>query len=145
VKNKIDQFQNALNVDRLIQLYLYLFLAILLYQVFFYYTFYPFIIFKKYYQFSFLTKKFPLIIGLIYLMIFHVAEKKQWWITIPITVMFMVIAIDDAASGKFNLLYNGYLSGKTAWMTFFMFVSPLLMVLATAYVGISVWWQKDYD
>jgi len=78
-------------------------------------------------------------------MIFHVADKKQWWITIPIAVMFMIIAIDDAASGKFNLLYNGYLSGKAAWMTFFMFISPLLMFVATAYIGISVWWQKDYD
>ena len=98
---------------------------------------------NKHYQLSLLTKKLPLIIGLIYLMIFHVAEKKQWWITIPIAVMFMVISIDDTASGKFNLLYNGYLSGKTAWMTFFMFVSPLLMFVATTYVGISVWWQKD--
>ena len=142
---KFDEFQNSLNLDKLIQLYLYIFLLFLGYQFFYYYTFYPSIIFNKSFQLSLLTKKLPLVIGLIYLMIFHVLEKKQWWITILIAVTFITISIDDVASGKFNFLLNGLLTGKAAWMTFFMFVNPLLMVVASAYVGISVWWQKDYD
>jgi len=142
---KFDEFQNSLNLDKLIQLYLYIFLLFLGYQFFYYYTFYPSIIFNKLFQLSLLTKKLPLVIGLIYLMIFHVLEKKQWWITIPIAVTFITISIDDVASGKFNYLYFGYLTGKTAWLTFLMFICPLFMFTATAYVGVSVWWQKDYD
>jgi hypothetical protein len=144
--NKIfADFPNSIDLDKLSKYYCYFFLCIIFYQLFYYYTFYPSIIFNKVYQLNLLTKKLPLVIGLIYLMIFHVGERKQWVITIFISIFFLTYTIDDIVTKKPNFLFSGLLSGKTAYMTALLFVCPILMALATAFVGMCVWRQKDYD
>ena len=141
----IADFPNSIDLDKLSKYYCYFFLCIIFYQLFYYYTFYPSIIFSKVYQLNLLTKKLPLVIGVIYLAIFHVVGRKQWWITIPISLLFLAFILDAIVTGKMNYLFAGKLSGKTALMTSVMFMCPILMSLATSFLGMCVWRQKDYD
>ena len=125
------------DLEKLASVYCYFFLSILLYQLFYYYYFYSSLLANQFFQLGLLTKKLPLVIGVIYLAIFHVVGRKQWWITIPISLLFLAYALDDVITGK--------LSGKTALMTCLMFMCPIMMSLATAFLGMCVWRQKDYD
>ena len=133
------------DLEKLASVYCYFFLSILLYQLFYYYYFYSSLLANQFFQLGLLTKKLPLVIGVIYLAIFHVVGRKQWWITIPISLLFLAYALDDVITGKMNYLFSGRLSGKTAVMTSLMFVCPIMMSLATAFLGMCVWRQKDYD
>ena len=142
---KINKLQASINLDKAINNYCYFFLSLLLYQLFYYYYFYPSLLANQFFQLGLLTKKLPLVIGVIYLAIFHVVGKKQWWITIPISLLFLTFTLDAIVTGKMNYLFAGKLSGKTALMTSLMFMCPILMSLATAFLGMCVWRQKDYD
>ena len=133
------------DLEKLVNVYCYFFLSLLLYQLFFYYHFYPSLLANQFFQLGLLTKKLPLVIGVIYLAIFHIGGRKQWWITIPISLLFLAYALDAIVTGKMNYLFAGKLSGKTALMTAVMFMCPILMSLATAFLGMCVWRQKDYD
>ena len=142
---KISNFQHSLNLDKAVNFYCYFFLIILLYQLFYYQYFYPSLLANPSFQLGLLTKKLPLVIGLIYIAIFHVGGRKQWWISIPISLLFLAYTLDDAITGKMNYLFSGRLTGKTAVMTSLMFMCPILMSLATAFLGMCVLRQKDYD
>lgn len=133
------------DLEKLVNVYCYFFLSVLLYQLFYYYYFYPSLLANQFFQLGLLTKKLPLVVGVIYLAIFHIGERKQWWITILISLLFLAFALDAILTGKMNYLFTGKLSGKTALMTSLMFMCPILMSLATAFLGVCVWRQKDYD
>lgn len=127
------------DLEKLANIYCYFFLTVLFYQVFYFYYFYPSLFANHFFQLDLLTKKLPLVIGLIYLIIFHVVDRKQWWISIPISLIFLSYALDSLITGKMNYLFSGKLSGKTALMTGVMFVCPISMSLATAFLGKCVW------
>ena len=142
---RIGSYLYDSDLEKLVNFYCYFFLSILFYQLFYYHHFYPSLLANQLFQLGLLTKKLPLVIGLVYLIIFHVGGRKQWWITIPISILFLAYALDDVITGKMNYLFTGKLSGKTALMTAVMFMCPILMSLATAFLGMCVRRQKEYD
>ena len=61
----------------------------------------------------------------------------------PICIYYISIVIDNAASWRGPFVSSEY-GFSFQFHTFVAFMNPVIMFLATAYIGICVWWQKDY-
>jgi len=139
---KINAFQYSLDLDKLIKWYGTLFLVLLFMNLYYVNKFYPTLLTSISYQKDILLYKIPLYIGFFYLIIFQVIEKKRWWIIYPICIYYLSIVIDNAASWR-GPFVSSELGFSYQFHTFMAFMTPVILFLATAYIGICVWLKDE--
>ena len=141
---KINTFQYELDFDKLIKGYVFLFFTLLLLNLYYVYNFYPSKMTDVNYQKDVIFNKIPIYIGFFYLIIFQVIENNRWWIVFPICIYYLCTPINNAALG-FSPFVSSEFGFSFQFFTFMTFMNPLIMFIATAYVGICVRWQIDEE
>ena len=139
---KINAFQYSLDIDKLMKWYGVIFFVLLFMNIYYVYKFYPSFFFSISYKKEVILYKVPLYISFFYLLYLQVIEKKRWWIIYPICIYYISIVINNAASWR-GLFVSSEFGLSYQFHTFMAFMSPIIMFLATAYIGICVWWKDD--
>jgi len=140
--DKINSFQNNLNIDKVMKWYGALFFALLFMNLYYVYKFFPSLLSSINYKKEIILYKIPLYISFFYLLYFQVIEKKRWWIIYPICIYYICIVIDNAASWRSPFVSSEFGFGFQ-FFSFMAFMNPVIMFLATAYIGICVWWKDE--
>lgn len=142
ISDKINSFQNNLNIDKVMKWYGILFFALLFMNLYYVYKFYPSTFSSIGYKKEIIFYQVPIYIGFFYLLIFQVIENKRWWIVYPICIYYLCILINNAASWKSPFVSSEF-GFSFQFLTFMAFMKPVIMSIVTAYVGICVWWKNN--